>query len=97
MNTAELTEYLETYYEMVAGIEYAMRAHDEAGTRTTVSDRYEQQGTGAKYELAKEWTDEFQQKYAGVKWGEDLEWFETVEAFIAGKLTGESGRIPIEN
>lgn len=88
MNAAELTEYLETYYEMAAGIEQAIFAWTEVGVKTPVSERYEQQGTGAKYELAREWTDEFQKKYAEVKWGDDRDWFETVEAFIAGKLAG---------
>lgn len=85
MNTqttpTDLTEYLETHFEIVA---YLTRREDEA--RTLSKFTHEVKGVGGMYELAKELTDEFIEKTAGTDWdGDVFGWHDAVWKFMNEK------------
>jgi hypothetical protein len=66
------TDYLETYFEVVAEMERRSEA---------LYERLD--GTGEKWELAKVITDEFERRYANTDWDNDpIGWLETLENFL---------------
>ena len=77
-----LEEYLESYYDIVEFITNQIILWDGS---SAVVKRYEEQGRGGMYELAKEWTDIFMRDYEGVNWGEELEYYEVMETFLNDK------------
>jgi hypothetical protein len=88
------TDYLETFYEVAVWIENQLHPDNRAAS-PLVKERYEQQGMGAKWELAEELTDRFQQQHEGVKWGEDEnypDWLEYLESWLheEGQRTQEA-------
>ncbi len=72
-------DYLETYFEIVGGIFYAMNSQEPSVVRL----RYEEQGRGGMYNLAKEWADEFHSLHSDTKW--DGDWIEVLEEFFNSK------------
>lgn len=72
----DLTGYLETHYEVASAIEYELRIHFDGKIHRLV----EQNGMGAKWELAKDITDKFEKLYEGREW--DGDWLDTLEDFI---------------
>lgn len=84
-----LTEYLETYYLVVEFIEDTLAKYFDCNgayweEENYISKQYSERGIGAKFELAKRWTDEFQEKYKDCDWS-DGTWFGTVEEFLIEK------------
>jgi hypothetical protein len=72
MSRKPSTDYLETYFEVVAEME---RRSDALYERLD--------GTGEKWELAKVMTDEFETRYANTDWDNDpIGWLETLENFL---------------
>ncbi len=82
-----LEEYLEVYYDIAEFItlrdQYYDRNND--GKEEAIHKRYEEQGRGGMYELAKEWTDIFMRDYEDTEWGVEIEYYETMEAFLIEK------------
>lgn len=74
-----MDDYLETYFEIVGGIFYAMNSQEPSVVRL----RYEEQGRCGMYELAKEWADEFHSLHADTEW--DGEWLEVLDEFVKSK------------
>jgi hypothetical protein len=79
-----MASYLETYHEMVLGIERAKSRGNIGDPQNIVQVVYEERGTGGMYELAKEWTDEFQKVNEDAEW--DGEFFDEIEMFFTFKL-----------
>jgi len=80
------TSWIETYYEIVSGIEQQLNNKDEIGRAWEVENT---QGIGGRYELAKELTDKFEKQYEGVVWGETLaafDYFDAIYEFINNEL-----------
>lgn len=73
------TSYLETFYEIVAFITNAENSYEDNKIKRIA---YEE-GTGALYETAKNWTDEFEEFYKDREW--DGEFFEYIENFCNDK------------
>jgi hypothetical protein len=74
-------EYLETYFEI------AMRIADSLANYRQpdfVTKRYDNQGRGGVWELAKELTDEFQEIHKDKEW--DGEFFDELDLFWEKKL-----------
>ena len=69
-------EYLETYFEINMRIAESLLDYN---TKDFVTRRYEQQGRGGMYELAKELTDEFQEIHKDKEW--DGEFFDELDLF----------------
>ena len=80
-----LEEYLETHYDIVEFITEHLTAWKGDDAWSTILKRYDEQGRGAVYELAKEWTDIFMRNYEDIEWGVDLEYYDTIEEFCATK------------
>ena len=76
--------WYETFYEIVSSIEYILN-NSTFNNNHPIDEYYANSGSGAMYELAKNWTDEFEAKYKGVAWGEDLEWLDTLNEFFVTK------------
>lgn len=70
-------EYLETYYEIVAGIY-------NNPDNTILQNIEETQGRGGMWELTKKLTDEFQEKYKEHIW--DGDFFDAIDKFLQEKL-----------
>lgn len=79
MNTHDLTEYLETYFEIVTHINLTEESPDTLAHFTRQNE-----GIGGLYELAKKLTDQFTEETAGTHWGtsEEADYFETLAEFI---------------
>ncbi len=75
----EFEFYLETYYEIVAGIEQSLHL---SGSKPNII--LEEKGTGGLWELAKELTDEFQELHKDTVW--NGEFFDEIEKFLKKKL-----------
>lgn len=79
----DLSDLLETHYEVVSAIERAYMQPEESWPQVLI-DIQNQQGTGGKWELAKEITLEFEKANQGRQW--DGEFFEEIESFIQHKF-----------
>jgi hypothetical protein len=77
-----LEDYLETHYDIVEFITEQLQEYVGGYNWSNILKRYEEQGSGGMYLLAKEWCDEFTEKYKDVVWGEELEYYETLEEFL---------------
>lgn len=76
----------ETHYEVCTFI--GAYLHKWRGNRdgSALVNRYEAEGTGGMYDLAKEWTDEFEEAHSLEHWTVDnLDFFETIEEFLHNK------------
>jgi len=80
-----LEEYLEVHYDIVEFISEHLIAWKGDDAWSVILKRYEEQGRGAMYELAKEWTDIFMRDYEGVNWGEEIEYYDVIELFLKDK------------
>lgn len=80
-----LEEYLEVHFDIVEFITEHLIAWKGDDAWSTILKRYEEQGRGGIYELAKEGTDIFMRDYEGVNWGEELEYYEVMETFLNNK------------
>lgn len=78
-------ENLEVHYDIVEFISEHLTAWKGDDAWSTILKRYEEQGRGGMYELAKEWTDIFMRDYKDVEWGEELEYYDTIEEFLTNK------------
>lgn len=84
MNELELTEYLETHFEVVARISYII--DEDFKPSKKVARIYAEFGHGGMYELAKDLTDKFHSKYKDTVWGEELDWIDTMWDFLHREL-----------
>ena len=73
----------ETHFEVTAAILRQLENQDEVGAAW---DRYNDQGNGGLYELAKELTDKFQELHENTVWGEEVEFMEEVTNFLEKEL-----------
>lgn len=73
--------WMETFFEVVTFITLQLANDPDSGD--TISERYENSGTGGMYELAEEWTDEFEEKNKEREW--DGEFFDELEVFCTEK------------
>lgn len=80
-----LDDYLETYFDIVAYITDHLTAYECDDAWSIILKRYEEQGRGGMYELAKEWTDIFMRDYKDINWGDELEYYDTIETFLNDK------------
>jgi hypothetical protein len=71
----------ETHFEVVNFISLEYERNPNGNTAKV----FENQGTGAVYELAKELTDEFEIMHNGKEW--DGDFFEEIESFLMQKLS----------
>lgn len=76
----DLSEYLETHFEMVKAIVLA----EESGKPGVVYERIEERGYGGMLELAEELTNEFLELHKDRIW--DGEFLEEVDKFTNNKL-----------
>jgi hypothetical protein len=74
-------EYLETYFEITMRITHSLADY---GQPDFVTKRYDNQGRGGVWELAKELTDEFQEIHKDKEW--DGEFFDELDLFWEKKL-----------
>lgn len=74
-------EYLETYFEITMRI---TRSLADSRKPDFVTKRYDKQGRGGVWELAKELTDEFQEIHKDKEW--DGEFFDELDLFWEKKL-----------
>ena len=79
-----LTSWYETFYEIASSIEYIIHYTGITPDHPIVN-YYQDNGSGAMYELAKDWTNEFEAKYKDTIWGEDLDWLDTLNEFFVTK------------
>ena len=75
-------DWIETHFEMVAGI--AVEMIKEPVLSTVISKRYEDQGRGGMWELAEEMTNKFIEQNKDKVW--DGEFFDEIESFIESEL-----------
>lgn len=83
-NGIKMSDYLETYYQMVVEIE---KAHENKNTviMAAVADC----GSLAKWKMAQDWTDEFISIHTTTNWSlEEVPWNEQVWIFVGEKLKG---------
>lgn len=83
------TEYLETHYLIVEFIEETLNLYFDCNNafyevESYITKDYTQRGTGSKFEMARQWTDEFQEKYKDEDWLEN-DWYDTLEVFLNEK------------
>ena len=79
----ELSDYLETYHEITRCIWEAI----DSDFLNEIKLVYDQNGTGAMYELAKAFTDEFQRIHHARQW--DGDFFDEIETFMNTKKQGK--------
>jgi hypothetical protein len=82
-----MEDYLETHFEVVSYITSVMtNIHPTTNwNKTPICLRFEEQGTGGLYLLAKEWSDEFSDIHKDTLWGEDLDWNDALNEFFTLK------------
>ena len=73
------TDYLETFYEVVARFYSDQENEFLLNVENT-------KGRGDMWELAEQLTDEFHAKYEDMLWGEELDWHDTLDQFLNEKL-----------
>ena len=78
----ELSDYLETYHEITRCIWEAI----DSDFLNEIKLVYDQNGTGAMYELARAYTDEFQRLHHDRQW--DGDFFDEIENFMNLKRQG---------
>lgn len=71
------TDYLETFYEIVAGF-YS------SPDSKVLQEIEEEQGRGGLWEFAEKLTDEFQEQYKNFEW--DGEFFDIIDEFLKVRL-----------
>ena len=80
-----MEELLETHFEMATRLE-DMAQMDTDKTPLIFAIRYENEGRGGLYGMAKELATRFNEQYKDVVWGEDLDWIDTIETFLNENL-----------
>lgn len=94
MNTHDLTEYLETHFEIVTHINLT-----EESPHTLAHFTRQNEGIGGLYELAKKLTDQFTEETAGTQWGtsDETDYFETLGEFMYQREQEHRRNIQHEN
>lgn len=79
-----LTNYLETYFEVVSYITLSLDIDTTIQSVTIFHEVQETQGRVGLYTLAKRWTNDFEKLYYGRVW--DGEWFDVLYKFLENKV-----------
>ena len=82
--------WIETYHEIATAIAKQLAWEDEKQTPSIITEIHSEGGTGAIWDLARQWTNEFEKLHKGQQWEQydDSSFFEEIELFIDHKIHG---------